>query len=601
MTPSAHPTPVGTEPPAPSQPPLVAPSAAARLAALLQLDLLDGHEHGARPPLGARLVAGAGRDDTGHRGVTRARLRSVDGRVAVLGVGVAIAYGPQLARLPNALGIDSPLAYAALAPVLALFVAVGTIRTAPAGPPRLPLRESDRICGGAFVALAVLVALVGPRLFGFDTGPWRVGLASLPFFLVGSVWLLFGGRAVWWLRYSFVAAALVAPVWYVWAVTFAQGTSTAATWRVVQMGSGLVGVRAATVGGTGMLEVGDQFVAVSAACSGASAVLGWLIVALSLTPVLTGRPRAKLAWVLTGAAAAWVGNCLRIGVLVAVGRAVSADVALRWVHPWAGLVLVGVVTTVMLALVPRFGLARRPIVVTEARRRLAAVTPNRWLGGGAVVVALAVTLAATGVGGWRYEALGGRNGRTNRTVVEALAPTDGVVPVEGQAWPMVAFGPVVWAPQFFGEGADWRRFAVFPGATGSGTTPGTAEDDGTERPAWAVDIDATTATSLERFDAYSLEACYGFHGFRVDRKELSSTLPDRPAEQIDYRDLPTRVGTFVLSWRQKVAGGRIERVVLSAPYAAGEVTAENAGLPDRATAAAAVTALGRTLAQAVSL
>jgi hypothetical protein len=130
---------------------------------------------------------------------------------------------------------------------------------------------------------------------------------------------------------------------------------------------------------------------------------------------------------------------------------------------------------------------------------------------------------------------------------------------------------------------------------------GTAEDDGTERPAWAVDIDATTATSLERFDAYSLEACYGFHGFRVDRKELSSTLPDRPAEQIDYRDLPTRVGTFVLSWRQKVAGGRIERVVLSAPYAAGEVTAENAGLPDRATAAAAVTALGRTLAQAVSL
>lgn len=592
MAPSAHPAPVGTRS---SPSPRPAPSAAARLAGLLQLDLLDGHEHGSRPPLGARLVAGGGPDDTGRRGVTRSGRRSVDGRLAVLAVGVAVAYGPQLARLPNALGIDSPLAYAALAPVLAVFVAVGTIRTAPAGPPRLPLRTSDRICGGAFVVLTVVVALAGPRLFGFDTGPWRVGLASLPFFLVGSVWLLFGGRAVWWLRYSFIAAALVAPVWYVWAVTFAQGTSTAATWRVVQLGAGLLGVRAATVSGTGMLEVGDQFVAVSAACSGASAVLGWFIVALSLTPVLSGRPRAKLAWVLTGAAAAWVGNCLRIGALVVVGRVVSADVALRWVHPWAGLVLVGLVTTVMLALVPRFGLARRPIVTSQTRRRLAAVVPEHWLGGAAVVVVLALAVASTGVGGWRYEALGGRNGQTNATVVDALR--DGAVTVEGRSWPTVAFGPVVWAPQFFGEGADWHRFAVFPGGAAPGTPVG---GDGADPPAWAVDIDATTATSLERFDAYSLEACYGFHGFRVDRKELSSTLPDRPAEQIDYRDLPTRVGTYVLSWRQKVAGGRIERVVLSAPYVAGDPTPDNAGLPDRATAAAAVTALGRTLAEAVA-
>jgi len=105
----------------------------------------------------------------------------------------------------------------------------------------------------------------------------------------------------------------------------------------------------------------------------------------------------------------------------------------------------------------------------------------------------------------------------------------------------------------------------------------------------------------ETDDAYSLEACYGFHGFRVDRKELSTTLTDRPSEQIDYRDLATGVGTFVLSWRQKVAGGRIERVVLSAPYVTGDPTPENTGLPDRARAVSAVTALGRTLAESVTL
>lgn len=568
------------------------PSPAARLAAALQLDLLDGHRHGRLPPAGSRLVAGDGPDDTGRGGISRLRLRSVDGRLALLALAVAVAYGPQLARLPDALGIDSPLAYAALAPALAVLVAVGAVRTAEPGPPRLPLRPSDRICGGAFLALAVVVALVGPRWFGFDTGPFRVGLASLPFFLVGSVWLLFGGRVVYWLRSAFLAAALVAPVWYAWAVGLGQRASTAATWHLVRTGAGWFDVPASTVAGTGMVELDGQLVAVSASCSGASAVLGWVIVALSLTSLLAGTGRAKLAWVLTGAAAAWVGNGLRIGALVLVGELASAEVALEWVHPWAGLVLVGVVSATMLALLPRFGLARRAVVTRRARQRLAAVAPDPWTGGAAVLAAVAVVVALTGAGGWRYEPLGGRNGERNRAVTDVLdaAGSGGGLAVAGGVWSPVAFGPVEWAPHFFGEGAQWYRYAVFPDTAGGS---GTAWDAG---PAWAVNVDTTSVSSLDRLDAYTLEACYGFHGFRIDRVELASTLPARPAEQLEYREPRTGVGTFVLSWRQRIAGGRVERVVLSAPYVAGDPTPENAGLPGRDQAAGAVTALARDLA-----
>jgi exosortase/archaeosortase family protein len=566
-------------------------------------DRVTGVGHGPRPPspagavaappppnvdpgplVGGRVARGDRGDDTGRGGVPADVRRSLWWRLALLGVAVAVVYGRELASLWAMLSVESPLAYAALAPVLVLVLAAMGVRDAPAGSAVLPLRDGDKVCGGVLLAMAVAVAWRGPTLFGFASAPWRVSLASLPFFLAGASWLLFGGRVTWWIRHGLVFAALAAPVWYVWAVTPLLSIATDLTWRAVEPLANLIGARTTDASGTGLVAIGDQVAAVSAVCSGASSMVAWLIVGGALLTRLHGPSRRRWAWLAAGVALAWLVNVIRILVVVAIGRHVSATVALGWVHPVAGLVAIVVVCVAMLGVARRFGV--RPVRGEGAAvvDRLAAVVPDTWRGAGLVVAATAVVLAVfVGAGAWRFDQLGGRNGELNVAVASRLT-TERSLTVDGELWSLQAFGEVPWASQYFGTGASWQRFAAF--------AP-TAADE----PAWTVAIDTTEVADLANLDAYTLEACYGFHGYQLQRAEVIDLLDRRPAERIDYLDEITRVRTVVVSWGQRVEGGRIERVVVSAQALMPTVTDPATTLPDLDAAESAVAGVARALAQ----
>jgi exosortase/archaeosortase family protein len=536
-----------------------------------------------------RLVLDGGTDDLGTGPAPPASSRTVVVRLVVLAAAVGVAYGRDLLALPAALGLDTPLAYASVAPLLAVMVGVAGMRVATAGVPRLPLRSGDKICGSALLALALLVAAKGPALFGFDAGPWRLQLASLPFFLAGTIWLLFGARVVWWLRHSLVLAALVAPVWYIWLVTSTIAASTLVTWGAVAAIASSAGFHTASVGGTNLVQIGDQYAAVSSVCSGASAMFGWVLAALTLSPLLAGRTRRKLSWVAAGTALAFVTNTARIVLILVAGRFVSADFALNQVHPWAGLLGVGLVTVIMLRSTARFGLQLRPVVATSSLRRLTVVAPVDWRATSAGVMAVALVIGVLGVGAWRQEPLGGRNGDENQPVAEQIGVTS-TIDAGADRYRLVPFEPVPWASQYFGPGADWRRAGFFL----AGTTGSTAR-------AWLVSVDATTVADSARFEGFTLQACYGFHGYEVDHVGVTDLLVDRSAELLDYREPVAHTGTVVISWRQRVAGGRFERVVLSAVYGTDQASGESSDLADEATANAMVRELARVLSDRATL
>jgi exosortase/archaeosortase family protein len=532
--------------------------------------------------VGGRLAHGTTGDDTGRSGVPAAARRAVWWRLALLALAIALVYGRDLASLSSALTVDGPLAYAALAPLIALVLAVLGTRDTPKASEVLPVRSGDAVCGGVLLVVAVVVGWRGPDLFGFASVPWRVSMASLPFFLAGSVWLLFGGRATWWLRHAFLFAALAAPVWYVWAVTPLLTLTTNLTWLLVAPLANVVGARTVDVGGTGLVAIGDQLAAVSAVCSGASSMVAWMIVGGALSTRLTGVGRRRWRWLLAGAVLAWVINIGRILTVVLVGRYVSATIALQWIHPVAGLVAITIVCAVMLGGARRLGL--RPIDGEGAPvlNRLAAVVPPDWKAAGTAVVGSALVLAlVAGTGGWRFDPMGGRNGAVNTPVSSRLSGSRALT-VDGRAWSLVGFGDVPWASQYFGRGAAWHRYSVFEPTDG-------------EQGSWSVAVDTTEVGDAPNLDTYTLEACYGFHGYQLERSEVTDLLPGRPAERIDYLDEGTRLRTVVVSWRQQVADGRIERVVVSAQARTTQVTATTAQLPDLGSAERAAVLVARTL------
>jgi exosortase/archaeosortase family protein len=500
---------------------------------------------------GGRTALGDSGDDTGSSGVSRSAIHSTLVRLGFLAAALVLVYGRELAQLPRALTADSPLAYAALAPVLALVLGVLGIREARSGRPALPVRAGDAICGGTMLVIALLAGWGGPHLFGFAATPWRVSMASMPFFVAGSIWLLFGGRAAWWLRHAILFSALAAPVWYVWLITPMLSASTTATWFAVAPLARLFGAQTAEAAGTGLVAIGDQLAAVSSVCSGASSMVAWLIVGGALATRLDGTFRRKARWLLIGTLLAWVLNVVRILVVVALGHYVSGAVAMEWVHPWAGLVAVLITCGLMLRSAGRLGLRTRTPLGAPVLPRLAAVAPPRWGRAAAAVALVAAILAGVSVAtAWRLDALGGQNGTRNRPVADVLADVPALA-VGDRSWTNVEYGAVPWAAQYFGAGADWQRFGLFAPTEG-------------DRPSWTVSVDTTAVSDAANLDLYALEACYGFHGYLLQRSEVSDVLPDRTAERIDYRDDGSGVHTVVLSWRQKLGEDRIERVVVSA-------------------------------------
>jgi len=532
-------------------------------------------------------------DDTGNdTHLPHGMRRRVLVRAAVVIAGCAVAFWPAWTTLATNLGAETPIAYGATAPLIAAVLLGAGIRTSPVGSPRISRRQADWVMAGLIAVVALVVALWLPGRFGFLSNELRAELTALPLVALAGCILLFGSRTAYYSRAAIIVLALTSPIGYSWFLDLTTSLAWHTTWAATSAGSWALGINATNISGTGLVDVGDgQIIAVSAVCSGIASVAGWLVVSIAFVSMCTGSGRSKSLFVATGIAACLVANVLRVMTLVLVARHSSLEVAEESVHPVAGFVALTLVVITMMLLARRFGLGRRPRVADSAVSRVALSSPvhaPRELLAFGVLVALMFSVTSQT---WRFDQLAGQNGASNRSAAvvldaEALSPAEEML----SDWRVHDLPDVSWTEQFFGEGATWSRYLVSPvEQVALPAASGVTSDPATMAPrSLTLNVDTTTVDDAASLDQYGLAACYGFHGYEIEREKVSDLLDDRPSERLLYREDDTQVTTAVMSFRQRTTDGRIERVVVSARVPVGsEEIADDA-----------VLALSRALADA---
>src|ERR1700730_13608209 len=134
-------------------------------------------------------------------------------RVAILLLLVVVAYHYSLLSLAQTLGLETPLAYIGLVPILALGIAYLRSRTAPAEV-AIYDRQVDFSIGVPLMAVALTITLIFPHRLSTMFWVWRIDLFSLPFFTAGATCTLFGIRALWRQRLAIAFLFLAWPAPY---------------------------------------------------------------------------------------------------------------------------------------------------------------------------------------------------------------------------------------------------------------------------------------------------------------------------------------------------------------------------------------------------
>lgn len=460
---------------------------------------------------------------------------------------IVASYHRALNQLLAFVGSDTPLAYVGLVPFIVFVVCLvkGRPQT---GELRTPDRDLDWIIGLPLLAVAGAIAFLLPERLSYPFWTNRVDLLGLPFFAAGVVAILFGARVVWRLRLPLTALFLAWPYPWIGHVNGLLAASQHATVAAVRTFVPVLGGVEHVAGSKLVVDTKPEqlMLDVGPICAGANRAVGFLLIGGAALFVLRGRRRAKVMWVGVGLMLVLTLNVARILLIFWVGRHLGASVALEWFHPYAGLGFLALASAVMVALLPRFGIGGRRLAQPPPRDpngapRLLTSTATLLVG------ILALTLGMANAGLRQFDPFLGI-GSTGR-----LAPIS-ARPPELPGWAVARYGEVRWAPQFFGGGATWLRYAYNPAGAASGG---------------AVYMDVVSTDDLGRFSRYGLEACYRFHDYRVvDSRRLDVGGP-AVGQSITFYSRNDRTWWAAVSWVSPVTDGRYERVVLLTTPSAG--------------------------------
>jgi len=319
--------------------------------------------------------------------------------------------------------------------------------------------------------------------------------------VAGLICLLFGSRALWRVRAGVLFLFLAWPL--PWQAVLTQFLATTAHLTLSALTPlALHSHLAATVGGGdgSLFLVGHGVsafeVSVASPCSGANGAVGFLLAGGAFCALSTGRFLAKMAWMAVGVTVAWVLNVVRLLAMFVVGSHFGARVALVGLHPFLGALLLGLGVVAMALVAPRFGV-RVEIFGTGPRPR--GRSPRPWLTDAvpnitralALLAVVAVVLATADARLAKFNLLATDLGVPRFTSFSSS-------PLVPPGWRMTGTQDFPWVTPYFGSGSTWTRF----------------EYSGNRASPWpTLTIDDVQAPSLFALDSYSVQACYGFHGY----------------------------------------------------------------------------------------
>jgi len=490
-------------------------------------------------------------------------------RPAAVIVAISIAYHYSLLSLARGLGLQTPLAYLALVPPIALGLAWVALRREPSP---LPIhdRQLDYIVGIALLALAAGVAFLLPDALTARFWIYRLDLLGLPVFAAGVVALFYGLRSLWALRFPIAFLFLAWPAPYLPLVgdgirAFVDATSAALT-----LIAHVIPITEAVPGNDTFFFIhhGEEYfpLSVSSACSGVNGLVGFILIGGALIYLVDGPLVRRFLWLLTGLVLVWSLNIVRIELIFVVATLFGERAAIDVLHPVAGLIVFNLGVIGMLWAVPRFGL--RFVRFADARS-----SPDQWTapvrrlrGAVGVSVVVVMVLASVNSGYARFEPLVDVPGQAR------LAPFD-VRTARAANWESALVATYEEGKAYFGSASTWERMLYSSTAAAS------------LRSSVPIYVDAINTPDANALAAYGIEACYQFHGFRIESVTKVDIGGGVTAEVIDYHSPRDLVDWSALWWEWPVrAEGKLlyQRIVL---FVANGPRAKYAGAADDVPAA----------------
>lgn len=482
-------------------------------------------------------------------------------RVAVLLGLVAVAYHYSLLSLAQSLGLETPLAYVGLVPVIALALAALRARPLKAEPP-IHDRQVDYIVGLPLMAAALAVNALLPKRLSTLFWVARLDLFTLPLFVAGAVAVLFGVRVLWRQRVAVGFLFLAWPLPYsVLLLRFLNGF-TGLTLAGLRLALRVVHVAEPLPSADGSLfqvQHKPPFpISVVSACSGVNGMVGFLIVGLALTAVVQGPRMRKGLWLGGGLLLLWLVNIGRILAILWAGKTWGEKVAIDVLHPYAGLVTFNLGVGALLLVMRPLGLSivrGREAADDEASQRTVPRAVPRAAAAVAVVALIGVSLSSINSGLRSYDLVADAVGAPRLWSFSDH-------PFAPDGWRPLRSAEYTWAKPYFGEKSTWLRYQyrLLPKAVSAFSA------------GLPVVADVISTTDVRTFSAYGIEACYRFHGYRLGSVANVALHGGVTGQVLSYVNAKAGQAWTVVYWIWPVksfAGTRYERVVLYSQNSAG--------------------------------
>jgi len=471
--------------------------------------------------------------------------------VALVGL-VCLAYHYSLLSLLQTIGLDTPLAYVGLVPLIAAGLAWVNRKPRRLEPP-IHDRQLDYIIGLSLVATAVVAAVVLPARMGDMYWVNRVDLLFLPVFVAGATVLLFGVRVAWRQKVALGYLFLGWPWIYSTVLLGTLGGFTSFTLKGLNATLRVVHVAQAVPSSAGLYQVvhdGRVFpISVVTACSGVDGMVGFFLIGAALAAIVSGSIIRKMLWLATGLVLLWITNLLRLLLIFWTGEKAGERVALGILHPVAGVIMFCVGVALMALLMRPFGLNRVVAAAPSKAHAKASVNaaPRVFAALGVLLVS-AVILSVNDSSLKSYNLVAGATGEPK--IGSFLAD-----PADPVGWTATFENEYTINKPLFGEDSRWFRYLYAP-------TPNSSTDLHSTLP---VTADVIDAGSLSGFNAYGVTACYSFHGYTL-RDVTTVNLGDGiKGQALSYSGGSSNQNWSIVYWIVPVATGsgtRFERVIL---------------------------------------